>query len=50
MEMKTLKNEKFANAIERNLEESPFFKYVQEVFDILKGKKFYLWGVLLETQ
>jgi len=44
--MKTLQNERFSKAIQQNLEESPFYEYVQRVIDVLKAEKIkvYFWG------
>jgi len=42
--MKILQDERFSKAIQQNLEESPFFEYVQRVIDALKGEKVYFWG------
>lgn len=42
--MKILKDERFSGAIQQNLEESPFFEYVQRVINALKDKKVYFWG------
>lgn len=42
--MKILQDERFSRAIQQNLEESPFFEYVQRVIDALKGENVYFWG------
>jgi tRNA nucleotidyltransferase/poly(A) polymerase len=42
--MKILQDKRFSKAIQQNLEESPFFEYVQRVIDALKGEKVYFWG------
>jgi tRNA nucleotidyltransferase/poly(A) polymerase len=44
MKVKISRDQRFIDAIQRNLEESPYCKYVERVLEILDGKVVYLWG------
>jgi tRNA nucleotidyltransferase/poly(A) polymerase len=44
MKVKISRNKRFVDAIQRNLEESPYCKYVKRVLELLDGKVVYLWG------
>ena len=44
MKVKISRDKRFIDAIQRNLEESPYRKYVERVLEILDGKVVYLWG------
>lgn len=44
MKVKISRDQRFVDAIQRNLEESPYSKYVEKVLEMLDGKVVYLWG------